>query len=91
MPPSRLNPAVPRDLETICLKCLHKEPPQALRQRRRAGGRPAPVPSGRADRGAPAGPLERLARWARRHPAAAALLAIALLGATTLLGRRRAG
>ena len=86
VPPSRLNPGVPRDLETICLKCLHKEPPRryasaaALAEDLRRFLRGEPIAARRAR------PLERLARWARRHPAPAALLAGTLLVAISLLG-----
>jgi formylglycine-generating enzyme required for sulfatase activity len=85
VPPSRLQPKVPRDLETICLKCLHKEPPrryataEALADdlRRFLDGQPVTA--------RPVGRLERLVKWARRRPAAAALWAVAVLGGLGLL------
>jgi WD40 repeat protein len=85
VPPRRLNPKVPRDLETVCLKCLRKEPRRryataaamAKDLRRFQEGRPVAA--------RPVGRLERLAKWARRRPAAAALVAVSVLAGLTLL------
>ena len=82
VPPARLNAKVPRDLETVCLKCLQKEPhgryasAAALADDLRRFGEGRPI------RARPLGLAARLWRWGRRNPAAAALMAtvLALVG-----------
>jgi WD40 repeat protein len=86
VPPRRLRPGAPRDLETICLKCLEKAPrgryatAAALADdlRRFLDGRPVAA--------RPVGPLGRPARWVRRRPAPAALLLTAALAAFARVG-----
>src|SRR5262249_22057901 len=82
VPPSRLNFKVPRDLETICLKCLQKVPSHRYASAAALADDLRRFEEGRPIRARPLSLGARLGRWGRRNPAAAALVAtvLALVG-----------
>jgi tetratricopeptide (TPR) repeat protein len=79
IPPRRLNKHVPRDLETICLKSMEKIPAK----RYQTAGHMAEDLRRFVNRFAisakRAGPVARLHKWVRRHPALAGALVVAVL------------
>jgi WD40 repeat protein len=84
--PRAVNPRLDRDLETVCLKCLEKEPARrydsaaALADDLERWLRGEPIQARRATA------WERGIKWARRKPAAAALVGVSAIAALALVG-----
>jgi sugar lactone lactonase YvrE len=81
---TRLNLSVPRDLETICLKCLEKEPRRRYADADALADDLRRFSAGEPIRARPTWSWERAGKWAKRRPAVAALLSALVL--TTAAG-----
>jgi WD40 repeat protein/serine/threonine protein kinase len=87
VPPGRLVPKTPRDLETICLKCLQKEPARRYTSASDLADDLQRYLRGDPIRAKPAGSWERVSKTVHRHPTTAALaLALVLLFLVGLAG-----
>ncbi len=96
-PPRRINDAIPRDLETICLTAMAKERARRYETAGALAGDLRHWLAGEPIRARPVGALVRFERWCRRNPAVASLAAaisvllVAGVIASTLVAVRLAG
>ena len=85
VPPRLLNPVVPRDLDTVTLKTLAKEPGRRYASARELAEELRRYLRGEAVRARPTPPAERLWRWARKRPIVASLALLVVLLAAALI------
>lgn len=79
-PPRRLNEAIPRDLETICLKAMAKSPGRRYQTAQDLADDLRRFLDGKPIKARPISTVERLWRWCRRNPVAATLLIAVSVG-----------
>jgi tetratricopeptide (TPR) repeat protein len=89
VPPRQLQPRCPRDLETICLKCLRKEPGRRYPSAEALAEDLANWRAGRPINARPVGWFEKLWRWCYRHPVPATVAAVILATLVTALAAER--
>jgi WD40 repeat protein/serine/threonine protein kinase/tetratricopeptide (TPR) repeat protein len=86
VPPTQLQPGVPRDLETICLKCLQKDQARRYDSAHELAEDLRRFLAGEPIHARPVGTIERALKWMKRRPATAALVGVSSLALVACVG-----